>query len=145
MRNLVILSAIILTYLLPTNDNTESMWFAFQTIPSTFLIAFLFIWQYLRPNKLTEFVILLEISATFITLTACLQYALSLKTASIYSQYENIMTAIFIIELAVVMGVILRDVGITAKHNIRYFCYNHFNQSIISNICFSETALCKIL
>ncbi len=143
MRHLVILLAIITTYSLPNNDYQGSLWFAAQALPSTILITFLYFWQSFKQENYIDYLIIIETLSTSITLIACIQYGLSLKTASIYSHYEHIISAMYIAELAIIIGAVIRDVGIYTNNSILHLTLRNYVAAFRSAIFIGKTPLCK--
>ena len=141
MRHLFILFAIVFVYFMPdiALQTYGSPWFAYHSLWSLGLIALI------RADKsqYIDAIIILEIFATTITLVACMQSYMSLKTASIYSQYSTIMTSIFIAELAI-MGVVMLNDGIRKSLSILRIPHFDNRKSKFSIVYAREATVCTI-
>lgn len=104
MRQLFILFAIVFVYFMPDRALVTygSAWFAYHCLCSLGLTCLISG----DKSKYIDLIILIEILATITNLIACAQQGLSLNTASILTQYPDIMTTLFIAEIAI-MGVVM--------------------------------------
>lgn len=141
MRNLYTLFLIISVYSLPNYLPQASgpAWFAVSSLWSLLLISLI----KSDKSKHIDLIIFAEIIATSIALIACIQWIMALKTASIYVRFGDIMTSLFIAEIAI-MGVVMLNDGI---HKLLHFVRSHNlsgRQFGLSNLLLRESPVCTI-
>jgi len=141
MRHLFILFAIVFVYFMPdvALRTYGSIWFAYHALCSYGLVKLISA----DKSRYIGFIIPIEIISTIITLIACIQYGLSLNTASILTQYSHIMALMFIAEIAI-MGVVMLNVGASSAHKSNSVADTNRNNHMRSNLHICEMALCKI-
>jgi len=141
MRQLFILFGIVFVYFMPdiALQTYGSPWFAYHCLCSlglTYLISF-------DKSKYIDLIIFIEILATIFNLIACLEQGLSLKTASILTNYPDIMTALFVAELAI-MGVVMLNDGIRKSIHIVRLLNSDNWRAITSGLHARGENLCTI-
>lgn len=142
MRHLIIIIAVILTYCAP-NNSEGVQWFVDQSKISTIFVLFLYLCQYIKYQSHLNYIISIEILSTITNLIACGQYAMAHKTAFIYFHYEHIMSAMFLAELAIIMGVVIRDVGNYFKHSSIHLTIWNSATVFFSGLFINKAHLCK--
>ena len=146
MRHLFILFAIVFVYFMPdiTLQTYGSPWFAYHAIWSYCLVKLISA----DKSRYIGLIIPIEIIATTITLIACIQDGMSLKTASILTSYSHIMTLLFLAEVAI-MGVVMLNVG-SSMGSSSVCKFDSISDSdrtnyFGSNLHLCEMAICKTL
>ena len=142
MRHLILIIAIILTYFVPNNSQGVE-WFVDQSKISTAFVLFLYFCQYIKYQSHLNLIILIEILSTIVNFICAALYAMSLKTAFIYVHYETIMTLMFIAELAIIIGAVIRDVGVHTLRDILHLPNWHTVTRLTSNLFIRERKICK--